>query len=436
MDYFFVGIKGSGMASLASIIKSHNHNVSGSDIEQHIFTQDILDAHDIKYYPFDKNNITQNQIIIKGNSFDNQHPEIKKALELGLEVKTYLELVNDLMQDYYTICIAGTHGKTTTTGMVECVFNQKEKTGFLIGDGHGYLEKDAFNFIVESCEYQDNFLKFHPQVVLINNIELDHVDYFHSLEQYIDSFKKFALQASDFVVLNGDDKNILEIEKQANFHYFGLEDHNEFQAKNINFNQEGVVFDLYVKNDFKYHFKLNLFGEHMLMNALACISIYCLKTNDYDYQYLEERLNDFKGVSRRFEIVEQDSNIFIDDYAHHPTAIKLMIETTRQKYPDKKVVAFFKPDRYSRIAQFKQEIIEALNTADEVYLFDFPLTSKKEEGIEIKMSDLLPGLDNGYLIDESMESIKRFKDYENTSFLLMSSKNVYDFKEDLRKSLI
>lgn len=437
MEYYFIGIKGSGMASMAQILHDMGHKVSGSDISQHIFTQDILEKKNIPIYDFNPSNLTEDMIVIKGNSFKENHPEVIKAKELNLTIKTYVELLAELISEYYSICIAGTHGKTTTTGLVQHLFSGKEKTGYLIGDGTGYLSKDSINFIVESCEYQDNFLNYYPKAILINNIELDHVDYFKSMEQYLESFRKFSTHASEFVVLNGDDAN-MKIPKQDNYYYFGTNENAHFKAENISYDKTGVEFNLVINTNDEVKqaaFKLNLYGSHMLYNSLAAIALYYLKTKDTDFKYIEERLNSFQGVARRFEVNELGSNIIIDDYAHHPTAIKLMIETVRQKYPDKKLIAFFKPDRYSRIYEFGKQIGRELNLADEAYLFDFPSTSIKEPGIEIDMNIVLNEMKHGMIIEEDLNSTQRFKDYQNCVFLFMSSKNVYDYEELLKKSL-
>ncbi len=142
---------------------------------------------------------------------------------------------------------------------------------------------------------------------------------------------------------------------------------------------------------------------------------------------MEKQLNDFKGVARRFQEQIVGSNVFVDDYAHHPTAINLMIETVRQKYPDKKIIAFFKPDRYSRIYEFGKDIALALDNADEAYLFEFPTTSAKEANIDIDISYVKNFMEKGVIINEELSDALRFKGYTNSIFLMMSSKNVYDF---------
>ncbi|WP_423364273.1 UDP-N-acetylmuramate--L-alanine ligase [Mycoplasma sp. P36-A1] len=434
--YYFIGIKGSGMASLANILLDLGYEVSGSDIDQHIFLEDRLRARGVEILPFSEDNLKDGMIVIKGNAFDNDFSEVKKAKEMNLEMHTYMEMLQKLINEYYSVSIAGTHGKTTTTGLVSSILSANGSTGYLIGDGHGEITKDSENFVVESCEYKDNFLNYTPDIALINNIELDHVDYFHSMKQYIDSFAQFASQAKKYVVLNGDDKNVLEIPKKDNYYYFGENDNNNFQAKNVVLNQQGIKFDLYTdykraNKEYVYTFNLNLFGHHMMSNALAAIAIYVLRTDEQDYKKMEEQLNLYKGVARRFDVIEQNTNIFVDDYAHHPTAIKLMIETVKIRYPFKRVISFFKPDRYSRIYQFGDEIAKALDLSDEAYLFEFPSTSAKEEGIDINMNYVLEKMNKGVIIDESKDSVERFKDYRNCIFLFMSSKNVYDFRDQV-----
>ncbi|MGL4382978.1 MAG: UDP-N-acetylmuramate--L-alanine ligase, partial [Bacilli bacterium] len=416
-------------------LKDQGHQVSGSDITNHIFTEDILRQQGISIYPFAQNNIKEDMVVVIGNSFADDHIEVVQAQKLGLKCYRYYEMLALLIQEHQSVCITGTHGKTTCTGLVYTVLNEFTPSGFLIGDGHGHLSKDATNFVVEACEYKDHFLNYYPQYALVNNMELDHVDYFKDLDQYKASFESFISNVSKQVALNGDDENIMSLKPQSHFIYFGLKEHNQVQAQNYRYTAEGLEFDLYLSLEqqpklFYKHFKLPFYGQHMLMNTLATISVYLMMEQTYDFDKLEAALKTFKGVARRFEIKEGiNGNVFIDDYAHHPTAISLMIDSTRQKYPDKKIIAFFKPDRYSRIYEFGQEIGTALQKADEVYLFEFPKTTLKEEGIDITMEYVVQFLKQSHIINEDEESALAFKDYTNCIFLMMSSKNVYDFRD-------
>lgn len=429
MKYFMIGIKGSGMASLAHILHNLGNEVSGSDIDKYIFTEESLIQKGISIYDFDKSHIKEDMIVIIGNSFDDNHEQVKRAHDLNLKCYRYVEMLAKLIDERYSVCVAGTHGKTTTTGLIMQLMNLVEETGYLIGDGHGELKNSDLNFVVESCEYKDNYLNYTPNIALINNIELDHVDYFKSMEQYLESFANFSLKAKDYVVINGDDKNCLSLKKLDNYYYFGTSDDCYVQAKNISYSEDGMKFDLYIDNEFTYQFDISIFGQHMLYNILAAITIMVLKYQDVDFKLLENGLRNYKKASRRFDIKELNTNVFIDDYAHHPTAIKLMIETCRQKYPNHKIISFFKPDRYSRIFEFGQRIAFELDASDEVYLCEFPITSAKEPGIDIDMNYVKDFSAKATIINEDLETANKFKDYENCVFLMMSSKDIYLFRD-------
>ena len=153
------------------------------------------------------------------------------------------------MENFISISIAGTHGKTTTTGMAYHLFEDFDKTTVLIGDGTGHACKDSKYFIAESCEFQDHFLHYYPNYAIINNIELDHVDYFGNLERYIESFEKFANQVKDTVIVWGDDPNIKKINFEKRVMRFGLNDYNDVRAVNVIENNLGFSLDVYIHKE-------------------------------------------------------------------------------------------------------------------------------------------------------------------------------------------
>ena len=176
--YHFIGIKGAGMSSLAVIMKQLGENVQGSDLDKHFFTEAELIKNNIEFFPYDENNIQENQIIIKGLSITDEHPELKKAKELNLEIINYNEMVGKLTEKFKTICISGCHGKTTTTAMTSHVLDKIKGINYLIGDGTGNANIKNEYFALESCEYKRHFLSYQPYYTVILNIDLDHVDYF------------------------------------------------------------------------------------------------------------------------------------------------------------------------------------------------------------------------------------------------------------------
>ena len=175
--YYFIGIKGTGMSALAVILKQLGNTVMGSDIDKHFFTEEELIKNNIPFYTYNEDNIKENYTIIKGASIKEDNAELIKAKELKLKIYEYNEMVGELTKDFKTICIAGCHGKTTTTNMMSLAF-RNQGINYLIGDGTGYADRDNAFFALESCEYQRHFLAYHPYYAVITNIDLDHVDYF------------------------------------------------------------------------------------------------------------------------------------------------------------------------------------------------------------------------------------------------------------------
>lgn len=433
MKYFLIGIKGSGMSALALILDGLGHEVSGSDIEQFVFTQSKLETNQIKIYRFDECELNDYDVIIYGNSFDTNFSELKKALQLNKECIRYTAFLGQLVSEHHSICVAGTHGKTTTTGMAQNMLSKFADTGYLIGDGEGYLTNTSRYFVVESCEYQDNFLNYYPDYVMINNIELDHVDYFANLDDYILSFEKFASHAKKAVIVFADDENIQKMKIERPVYSYGFHENATLKVLNSEFTSSGITFSVRYRDKDYNNLSLPFYGKHMLLNSLSVILLGLLE--GYDILQILESLVTFRGVNRRFNIELVGQNVLIDDYAHHPTAVNLMIDTCRQKYPDKPVVAIFKPDRYSRLEQFLQEFKTALSKADYVYLCDFASNILPEPGVNVKIEDLANIIPNCKIISQDSTGAQILSEHVPATFLFMSSKNIYELKDHLAKLL-
>ncbi len=430
--YHFIGIKGSGMASLACILKDQGNDVTGSDIEKFIFTQTALEEKKIPFTTFDKENIKDGSIVIIGNSFDESNEEVKEAKQNPKVTSyTYPEFLGHLLEGYHSICVCGTHGKTNTTGMLAQVYNHVSPTGYLIGDGTGYMPVGAKNFILESCEYKRNFLAYRPDFAILLNIELDHVDYYADLDDYMDAFETFCGQVKNGIAIFGDELNTRKLNLITPHLYYGIKENNDVYATNIVEDQYGVSFDCMFKGVFYAHYQLPIFGKHLLWNALGVITIGIM--NNLEASVVQRALTHYDGVKRRFSVEEQGENVYIDDYAHHPTAIELTIQAAKQKYPNHKLIAFFKPDRYSRIARFMPMFTHAFDGADEVYIFDFPDNAQREEGIVITIDDLVNQVEKAILLDENEQTAKWVAQKQPACYLFMSSKDIYKFKDVVKK---
>ena len=191
-----------------------------------------------------------------------------------------------------------------------------------------------------------------------------------------------------------------------------------------------MEFDVMIHGEFAYHFKFPFVGIHLCWNSLSIITLAYLEKIPFDV--VQERLSTFGGAKRRFVVENKGTQTYIDDYAHHPTAITLTIKAARTKFPNKKLVAIFKPDRYSRINGFMNEFAESLKTADEVILCPFPDNATKEEGIDIDIYDLAKLIEDCKVMEENDENAKILSKEENVVYLFMSSKDIYKWKDKVK----
>lgn len=426
--YHFIGIKGAGMSSLAVIMKQLGYSVSGSDVEKHFFTEEELVKNEIPIYPYDEKNIRCGLKIIRGLSITEEHPELKRARELHLEILDYNEMVGILTKKFKTICIAGCHGKTTTTAMTAHVFNQMIGINYLIGDGTGYANADNTYFALESCEYKRHFLLYQPYYAVILNIDLDHVDYFKDIEDVIDAYQEFANQATNRILANGDDLNVRKMKATKDVSYFGLEENNDIRAVNIEYTREGTRFDVVAEGKKYGHFALPIYGKHQVMDALAVISI-CYYEK-MDSEKVANCFSTFHGAKRRFTETVVGKNIIIDDYAHHPNEIKSTIHAIKQKYPGKTVISIFQPHTFSRTKEFAKDIARELSETDASYIMDIHPAREKQEDFEGVTKELIiREAKNSHPITITDASI--LNAYKDAVFIFMSPNDLSKLEKDL-----
>lgn len=429
--YHFIGIKGSGMSALACILKAMGEAVQGSDIDKFIFTQTAVEEAGIKILPFNADNITSDMTVIVGNHFPDTHEEIVRAYNICDKVYRYHEFLGEFIKKFITFSICGTHGKTTTTGMLSHTLEMIEPTGYLIGDSTGKMVPNAKNFVLESCEYKRHFLAYHPQYAILTNIDLDHTDYYKDIDDYKNAFETFANQVQTMIAMFGDDENVRSLDVKTPHLYFGLKDNNDVQAVNITETQNGMKFDVLYHNEMFGTFELQLIGHHLLWDALGVIAICIAK--GLSYEDIRHGLSTFPGTKRRFEVSTLGENIFVDDYAHHPTAIRVTLEAARLRYPNKKIVAVYKPDRYSRLVVFVNEFIESLSMADEVCLVPFNENTLKEEGYDIDIHYLADRMPNAIIVNEDEESARKMLEFSPAVFVGMSTKDVYRILNNVKR---
>ena len=403
MKYYFVGIKGSGMSGLALIMKDLGNDVIGADVDKCLFTQAKLLEKGITIESLDDMHYQDSDVIVLGNAFVDKYQFINK------EVMTYQELLSFICDKYYSIAVCGTHGKTTITNMIKHVLSNIDNVSYLVGDGQGKAHKDSKYFVFEACEHRDHFLNYFPDMIVCDNVEYDHVEYFKSIKQYKNSFDNFFNRAKDALILNHDIKH-----KRKSITYGSKRAF--VQTDNVVYKSDGIYFDLLIENQTHKNLFLPFYGKHMLNDALACISC-CYKLN-MDIPTIIKSLQTYKPAKRRYNKTIIGSNIIVDDYGHHPSEIKATVEAIKQEFKDKELIIFYHPDRPKRLTTFLYKYESIFKKAKVTYVLPF-LTNGKEE-----TNALISIIDNKKI---KLYQEKEIKDkYEDTVFLFTGSKEMVD----------
>ena len=433
MKYYCIGIKGSGMATLAEILFDLGHEVSGyDDYKEHKFTQEGLDKRGIKIYYDSTHDIPKDTIVTYSKAFSADHPEIKRVKSLGLKIIAYNELLGKLSSEFKTIGVSGTHGKTTTSTMISHVLGETKGCNYFIGDGSGFADRKNELFTLESCEFNRHFLAYHPYYAIVTNIELEHTECYKDIDEIIKTFEEFANKAH-YVIACGDDKNVRKMNLKNDVTYYGFEDYNDVVCKNVILDENGSKFDVYIKGELYGHFDIPLFGNHMILNALACITV--CNMEGVDAEKIHTLLHTFKNAKRRFKEKTFGSVVTIDDYAHHPTEIKVTIESARQKYPNKEIVAVFLPNTYSRTKALMSDFISALKTADKAYVMDIHSDrERKEDYPGVSSDEIIKNVPNAEKI--SLDTVDKLLKHKNAAICFMSCTNIYELLDKYEALLL
>ena len=418
--YHFIGIKGSGMSSLAQIAYDMGHEVQGSDEETYFFTQEKLEQRNIPMYGYSAENIKEGFEVILGNAFDETHIEYRAAKDLGLKIYTYAQFLGKLLDEIPSIAVTGAHGKTTTSTMVSNIFKHNFVTSFLIGDGTGHGEKNSDYIVAEACEYYRHFLAYHPNYAIVTNIDFDHPDYFNDEHDMFDAFQSFVNQVKDTVVICGDDRLASQLKPStAKVVTYGFNEGNDYQIKNVKTTSENSEFDVYKNSELLGTFTMAVFGLHDISNATSAIALadICGLSTDE----IQQSFGSYHHAERRFTEHKVGTNVVVDDYAHHPSEIKATIDSARRKYSDKQIIAIFQPHTYTRTAKFLNEFAESLLTADKVFLCPiFASVREKEKIVGIEdLQKVTPGSEIIYG-EENFDKLN----FDNSVILFMGAGNI------------
>lgn len=421
--YHFIGIKGSGMSALANILHDEGYQVQGSDVDTYFFTQAGLEMNNIPILPFNESNIKENMTVILGNAFSDEHPEAVRAKELGLEVSRYNHFLGKFIEQYTSIGVSGAHGKTSTTGLLAHVLSGLDKTSYLIGDGTGCGVENARYFALEADEYRGHFLTYKPDYGIITNIDFDHPDYFKDLDHVMQLFGEYANQVKKAVIACGDDENVRRLSIDSQTYYYGLEESNDFIAKNIMKKSEGSVFDVEFRGEDLGTYQIPLYGNHNIQNAVSVIAVCYLEELNLDL--VRELFLSYGGVKRRFNEKLVHGQHIIDDYAHHPNEISATIDAAKQRHPDKKITAIFQPHTFSRTEALMERFAQSLNEADAVYLAPIFASAREQSG-NVTIEDLAQAIPQEVTV-LTEDDVSPLLDHKEDVLLFMGAGDIQNY---------
>lgn len=418
--YHFTGIKGSGMSALALILHGKGLTVQGSDVPEYFFTQKGLEDANIPLFNFNAAQLSNQHTVIAGNAFPDTHEELVTAQNNGATIVRYHHFIGELLRDYTSIGVTGSHGKTTTTGLLSHVLRAIKPTSYLIGDGTGYGDKHAEYFVLEACEYRRHFMAYHTDYAIITNVDFDHPDYYADIEDVFSAFSDFAKQTKKAVVACGEDTLLPRLSHLPNVYFYGFSPKNDVIASNIIRNADGSTFDVTIKGNYYGNFYVPTYGGHNILNALAVITIcYLEQLNAKD---VASALATFAGVKRRFSEKKVGSMVVIDDYAHHPSEIAATLDAIQQKYPNKQVIAAFQPHTFTRTIALLDEFANVLSSADKVYLFDIFASAREEKG-NVSIEDLASKINSPVKVLQEND-LSELLSYEDSVIAFMGAGNI------------
>ena len=375
--YHFIAIGGIGMSGLAKYLLENGHEVSGSDICDSKYITKLRDLGAKIFIGHDEKNLTPNSTVIVSTAIKDDNPELIKAKELGLKIFHRSDLLAQIAKDAQAsnkcfIGFSGTHGKTTTSGLASYVLEKANLSpsfvdGGILPDINTNAQcKNGEHFVAELDESDGTLVKYTPDILVINNLEEDHLDYFKNGMQDLVTTFNISIEKSKKVMVNNDDSGIQML--KGDFITFGL-NNADYIAKNIVYTKSSTKFDVIFKGEFLTDIEIQLVGKYNVYNALAVVS--ALNEANINVDELKQYFKEFTGMGRRFQKIAEINGITVyDDYAHHPTEIKSILEAAALKFGKENIVAVFQPHRYTRLQGLWNEFLGSFNNTNRVIVTD------------------------------------------------------------------
>lgn len=405
MHIHLVGIGGAGLSAIAHVLLGRGYRVSGSDLQANELTADLAQEGAVIYEGHDSVNVHGADVLLVSSAVQPSNPEVEAAQAANIPVLKRAEFLGALMTGSFGIAVAGTHGKTTTTGMIAQIMIEAELDPTVIVGGVLPLFKsngragESKYLLVEADEYDQTFLGLRPQIAVITNVEFDHPDQYADPADYCGAFRQFARQIAPggTLVVCADDPTAAALPDEVELTSvsvlnYGLEEA-EWQAVDVRVNQlGGMDFLVQYQGETVGLARLRVPGIHNVRNALAALAV----ANELrvTFDVARRALAEFGGISRRFQVLGEIEDVtVIDDYAHHPTEIQATLAAARQRYPGRRLWAVWQPHTFSRTKAMLSEFAISFTDADRVVVLDI-FRSRESNDLGIDMLAVLEAIVN------------------------------------------
>lgn len=438
-NVYFIGIGGIGMSNLARYFKNLGKKVSGYDKTPSALTNELIKSGITIHFEDDINSIPkdfylENTLVIITPAVPKTHSEWNYFLERDFQVKKRAEVLGIITKDTFCFAVAGTHGKTTTSGILGHILHESgaDVTAFIGGIVENYnsnlIGSGKTVTVVEADEFDRSFLHLHPNIACITSMDADHLDIYGTSEAIEESFVEFASKI--------EDKSNLFITKELPLEGIicAVNEDASFKAFNVRIGNGSYVFDVQTPTEVIQDLHFGLPGRHNLMNALMAIAM--AKLFGTPTAAIAKAIASFKGIKRRFSYqIKTDAKVYIDDYAHHPTEINAVHQAVRELYPNQKVLAIFQPHLFSRTRDFADDFAKSLSAFDEIILLDiYPARELPMEGINSQW--LMDKMTNSHKkIVEKDDLIKTILESDATIIVTIGAGDIGELVSSIKKAI-
>ena len=394
--YFFLGIGGIGMSALARYFKTKGFEVAGYDRSETKLTQDLVTEGIQVIYNQEVNHIPaeymnpKSTLIIVTPAIPEEHSQLQYFKENNFIIQKRAQVLGDITRQSKGICVAGTHGKTTTSTIAAHLLYQSQVTcsAFLGGISNNYntnllLSKDSNYVVIEADEYDRSFHQLSPYMAVITSADADHLDIYETADAFRESFEHFTslIRPGGALIMRKGIDIKPRLQKGVKVYTYSMNDGGDFSAENIKVGKGEIKFDFVTPTDRINDVRLGVPVMINVENSVAAMALAWL--NGVTAEELRVGISSFSGIYRRFNIVyKSDSVVYMDDYAHHPSELNASISSIRALYPDRKITGIFQPHLYTRTRDFAADFASALSKLDELILLDiYPARELPIEGV-------------------------------------------------------